>query len=304
MKLLFFILCVFEVSLAKIQVAITFDDIPASGGAPLTLSRSQVTDKIIETLKKNKIGGVYGFLNGILVKNMKEREEILAKWKSAGHLLGNHTYSHLDLALVTAEKYIEDIERNESILIDYGSTIEEIKVFRYPFLGEGETQEKRYQIRSYLLKRKYKIAQVSIDFDDWYWLEPYHRCLKNNLQDKILELEKKYVEHAISRLKYMDQLSHFIYGEKREIKHILLLHFSSVTAYFLDRLLYELGKQNLNWISLNEAISDPIYKEDTSFLGAVGKTFFIQALESRSLNYSKVKQPQTPINWLNEQCVL
>ena len=48
---------------------------------------------------------------------------------------------------------------------------------RYPFLHEGDTLEKRRAVRAWLFAHGYKVAEVSMDFEDYLWNEPYARCM-------------------------------------------------------------------------------------------------------------------------------
>ncbi|OFZ15362.1 MAG: hypothetical protein A2Z20_06840 [Bdellovibrionales bacterium RBG_16_40_8] len=50
---------------------------PASGGEHAGITRTQIATQFIEAFKKHKGPGVYGFVNGILAKNMAERAKIL-----------------------------------------------------------------------------------------------------------------------------------------------------------------------------------------------------------------------------------
>jgi len=43
------------------------------------------------------------------------------------------------------------------------------KFFRFPFLHEGDSYEKRNAVRQYLHERKYQLAPVTIDSNDWAW---------------------------------------------------------------------------------------------------------------------------------------
>ena len=284
-----------------IPMAITIDDIPAAGDSHPQTSWKESAKVAIETLKKHKAGGVYGFTNGILAENMQERIDIMKMWRDAGFLFGNHTYSHKDLTAVTPEAFIADIEKNESVLIDYAASIEELKWLRYPFLHEGNTTEKRYAIRSYLNRRGYKIAPVTVDFEDWAWGSPYVRCSKKGDQARIKELEDSFLKHAQARLRYSIDLAGYIYGSQRVIKHVLLLHLSHFTSRMLDRLLLLYEKEmGVKWIGFKEAMTEPIYKEDTAFVHTDGQTFLQQGLASRKLKFKG--EIHTPRAWLDGFC--
>ena len=89
-------------------------------------------------------------------------------WHQAGLGLGNHTFSHPNLNRVTASEYIADIERNEAVLAEVAGPRWE-RIFRYPYLHEGDTLQKRDAVRRWLTARGYQIAQVTVYFDDWAW---------------------------------------------------------------------------------------------------------------------------------------
>lgn len=301
--LIFFTLLSSQVLFAT-QLSITVDDLPSSGSETINMSKTIIASKIIETLKSNKIPEVYGFVNAKLVKNMPEHQEILKQWKAAGYLLGNHTYSHLDYVNSSTDDFILDIEKNESTLIDYASNIKEIKVFRYPFLNEGENNLKRYALRSYLSKRNYRIAQVTIDFEDWAWLAPLNRCLAQGLtheSSKIQELKKSYLDHAMLNYSASLKNSEIIWG-RNKIKHILLLHLNAPTSLWLGDLLKQLKTMKVKFISSKDALRDSFYDEDTTYNGTTGKTFIMQALETRRISLKNIKIPVTPKTWLSEQC--
>ncbi len=286
-----------------LDVALTFDDLPAAGSQHHLTSRLETAQAIIATLNKHKVKAAFGFVNGSLVKGMAERSEILALWKKSGFKVANHTYSHLDLKSSSAEDFIQDIERNESVLIDFASDIAELKWFRYPFLQEGESIAKRYAVRSYLARRQYRIAPVTIDFEDWKWNEPYLRCSRVQNQKTMRELDSSFLKEAWVQLEFSDRLAKKIYGAKRPYKHILLLHFNFATSINLDRLLTDFEQRGVQWITLPEAMTDSGNNEDTVFVGPVGKTHLVQGAESRKLSISELSPSKAPDAWLQSLCL-
>ena len=95
-------------------------------------------------------GHVYGFVNVKHVADAPSSEAILRRWKEAGHLLGNHTYSHANLNRMSLSEYLTDLEKGEEVLKRLEPDSGVWKVFRYPFLFEGDTSEKRDGVRQYL----------------------------------------------------------------------------------------------------------------------------------------------------------
>ena len=284
------------------NIAITFDDLPSAGDEVFNMSKKQISDLIIANLKKEKFRDVYGFMNGKLAVNMAERLNILKDWKTAGFSLGNHTYSHLSYSKHTPEEFINDIEKNESVLIDFASDIKELKLLRLPYLEEGNTKEKRYALRSYLSKRGYRIAQVTIDFKDWSWQPPLSRCLKLGKSEKIQELKEHYLRSAINNYRSMKKISMIIWGMK-EIKHILLLHFNAPSALWLPDLIQAFKKEGAKFIGAKAAIQDPFFDEDTTYVSEVGQNYIMQAMDSRKIKVEPNLVPQDEQLWLSQQCL-
>jgi peptidoglycan/xylan/chitin deacetylase (PgdA/CDA1 family) len=287
--------------LKTIEIGITIDDLAAAGIDATSISREEISNKIIEALSYHKVPEAYGFVNGILIQDAKLKSKILNDWKKSGHLLGNHTYSHSNLAKVDSEYFIQDIEKNESTLIDHASNFEELKVFRFPYLMEGSNQEKRYAIRSYFSERKYKIAQVSIDSGDWKYNEAFIRCkdAKNTATEK--EIIDKYILNVSSVLKYQDKLSKLIYGINRKTPHVLLLHYNALNAFALKDLLEQLKKMNVKFIPSPIAINDQIFQMDPAVYMNEGIPFYEQVRRSLKLKYEE-PLPENHSNWLKNLC--
>src|SRR4051812_17006269 len=90
---------VFALSFATIasatQVSITVDDLPYHGDDIPGVDRKKVAETFLNTFKKYKLKNVYGFVIGTKLKWRPDTLEILKLWLKSGHVLGNHTYSHL-----------------------------------------------------------------------------------------------------------------------------------------------------------------------------------------------------------------
>ena len=85
-----------------LQVAFTFDDLPAHGPLPAGMARPKVVKSILATLKRENMPPVYGFVNGFRVARFPYQIHILQAWRAAGNPLGNHTWSHPDLESMSA----------------------------------------------------------------------------------------------------------------------------------------------------------------------------------------------------------
>lgn len=82
-------------------VALTFDDGPG-----------QSTEKLLDGLKERNVKATF-FLVG---ENIEGNEEIVKRMYDEGHLIGNHTFSHVQLTAVSEGKALEEVnETNEAI---------------------------------------------------------------------------------------------------------------------------------------------------------------------------------------------
>lgn len=261
------------------EIAITIDDIPANGNLSTNISRREIADKIINVLQKHHIKNVYGLLNGKKVNEVVDGNIILKKWLNAGHMLGNHTYQHLDLANTDIQDYIADIKKNELALKDLG--LNNYLYFRYPYLSEGNTQEKRDQVRTFLFSNGYKIAPVTVDFFEYEWNDPYVRCVNKNDHKAIQWLKKTYIEQAKNAVIIAHELSVMLFG--RDIKNILLIHINAFTSEMFDQLLSEYEKLNIKFIALPDALNDPAYQINPNIVRKRAYTFLNQVRLMRGL---------------------
>src|SRR5262249_52051207 len=148
------------------RMALTFDDLPAHGSLPTGETRIEVASKILTALRDAKVPAAYGFVNGRRLEEQPADALVLEAWRKAGYLLGNHTWSHMDLNQQQAEVFMADISRNEHLLSKWMRR-EDWHWFRFPFLKEGDTPEKTGGIRAFLAQHGYKIAGVTMNFGDY-----------------------------------------------------------------------------------------------------------------------------------------
>lgn len=264
----------------SMEIAITVDDLPANGNISTQKTRLEVAQKILSVFKKHHMTGVYGLINGNTVDSTPNGLAILQEWVKEGHALGNHTFHHFDLAKTESAEYIRDIQKNESILNQLMPE-KDYHYFRYPFLSEGNTHEKREAIRLYLSKKNYKIAPVTVDFFEYEWNDAYVRCLNKHDKKSIEWLKKTYLEQASNALIISHELSKMLFD--RDIKNVLLIHINSFTSEMLDELLINYEKQGIRFISLKEALSDPVYRSNPNIVRERAYTFLNQIRLSRGL---------------------
>ena len=76
------------------------------------------------------------------------------------------------------------------------------------------------------------------------------------------------VEHIVAATRHTREVARRKLG--RDVDHILLLHASTLVADNLDAVLSALEAQGFEFISLEEALRDPVYQRPDSYLGSKG----------------------------------
>lgn len=186
-------------------------------------------------------------------------------WGEAGHAIGNHSYSHWNLASddVTLYAYVADVERNQALLENQPGWV---RRFRFPYLKEGDTIEKRDGFREWLAHNGYSSGAVSIDASDWYYNSRFLRWHHAHPDADMAPFRDAYLAHLLDRALYYDGLSHEALG--RSVKHVLLLHTNAINAKFLPDIIAMFRTQGWSIISPQEAYADPVYARTIDVLPA------------------------------------
>lgn len=268
----------------RLGMAITVDDLPVHGDLPANTTRAEIAKKMIEAFKAKGVPGVYGFVNAnnIGANGDTEKDSVLKIWANSGFPLGNHTFSHIDLNTSSIQAFEDEIVANESVLQGLMGG-RDWHWLRYPFLHEGDTLEKRHAIRKYLADHGYKVAQVTLDFGDYAWNNPYARCVAKQDTQSIEWLKSSYLQAAKDDIELDRKLSAQLFG--RDIKYVLLMHIGALDSVMLPDLLDLFTKMGFHFVSLKEAQKDPAYQSDPDAALKFGGTLLEQLTEAKHLQY-------------------
>jgi peptidoglycan/xylan/chitin deacetylase (PgdA/CDA1 family) len=278
------------------NVAITFDDLPLNGILPIGVTEVAITKEVLAILKQRHVPPVFGFINAKKLEGNPNGAAALQLWIDAGQRVGNHSYSHMNLHTSTPEAFIRDIELNEPALERLAKN-DEWRWLRYPYLREGDTAEKRRAVRSYLREHKYEIAQVTLDYEDYLWNNPYARCAIKHDMQSMEWLRSSYLRTATEYLNANRAMAKLVFG--RDINHVLLLHLGAFSVNILPDLLDLLQKKGFHLVTLEEAQRDPAYRTDPDAGSKWGGTLLEQWLDARHMQYPKVSgKPQKELDAL------
>lgn len=242
----------FSLSAHATEVSFTIDD-PGSPSVA-KMSHLEVGQKILKTLKDNQLKVIL-FACGKRVDSPEGRQ-LLKLWDGQGHLIGNHTYSHLNYNSEEMDfnSMVQDIQKNEALIKDLTSFK---KIFRYPLLKEGNTVQKRDELRAFLKKNDYSFGHVTIDASDWYISDRLVAKLNAGEKVNLDSYRDYYLKHIWDRAQYYNKLSKKVLG--REVKHNVLIHHNSLNAYFLQDLISMFKQKGWKVVDAEAAFKDPVY---------------------------------------------
>ncbi len=242
------------------KVSFTFDD-GALGNRP-NYTFDQWNEMLLKKLKDANIEAMF-FVTGNDKTGIKGKK-LLESWNNNGHKIANHTYKHSNYNNVnhTFELFKDDFIKNDTIISKYSNYC---KFFRFPYLKEGNTQEKINSVRTFLNDQNYRNGYVTIDASDWYIDNRLVKRLRENPNADLNDFRDFYLNHILERAQFYEKISMEI--NDRHISHTLLLHHNLTAALFIDDLIQMFKSKGWEIISTTEAYKDPIYKKTPKYAG-------------------------------------
>jgi peptidoglycan/xylan/chitin deacetylase (PgdA/CDA1 family) len=231
------------------EIALTFDDAPRPDTKRFT--GEERTRRLIESLKKAGVDDVMFF---VTTKHINETsKKRLDAYTTAGFHLGNHSHSHLSANREDMDTYLPDITNADSILKGYENYL---PFYRYPFLHQGNTRERRDQVRVHLKELGLSVGYTTVDNYEWYMDTLLQRALKEGNEIDYEVLKKVYIEVLWEAIQFYDGIARETLG--RSPKHVLLLHENDLAALFVGDLVAHIRSQGWKIVSPQVAYEDPI----------------------------------------------
>ena len=240
----------------KPKVSFTFDDGSTEDIGPFKFVKWN--KMILTALEDEKLTATF-FVKG-QGKETKRGRTLLKSWNDKGHAIANHTFTHpyFNSKKNTVELFEEELLLTDALISKYEN---HTKLFRFPYLKEGEHPEKVERIRKILSQHSYENGFVTIDASDWYVNQRLIKRMKK-VGSKNTEFEKFkefYLGHIMQRAKFYEKLSYTMH--QRRIKHSLLLHHNLTSALFLPDLIERFKDEGWDVVNSKDAFDDEIYRE-------------------------------------------
>jgi peptidoglycan/xylan/chitin deacetylase (PgdA/CDA1 family) len=252
-------------------VAVTIDDLPAASNSMSAATVTEMTAKLLGTLRDQKVP-VVGFVNERKLYRfgeVDERIKALAMWLDYGFELGNHTFGHASLNRVGLPAWEDEVVAGENVtrllLADHKM---KLRYFRHPYLHVGRDLQTRRQAEAFLTARGYHIAPVTLDAWDWMYAGVYEDAKKRGEIALQGELAKSYLGYSDQVFAYSEKLSKQIMGY--EPAQILLLHANQLEADHIGELIEVMRKRGYHFVTLEDALGDPAYSLPDTYVSEDG----------------------------------
>lgn len=253
------------------RVAITIDDGPAVGVGDDLGAFQRISNGLIGAFQVEKVP-VTLFVNESQLNVPGQRDAraaVLDQWLHAGFDIGNHGYSHQSANQVSLERFADDVVKGEVVIRPMlerrGKTL---NWFRYPYLHSGQNAEAHDAITRFLDSRGYQVAHITVDYADYAFAGPYSRALRAGDVDRAERIRQAYVAQADLGFEHAEKASLEVFG--REIPQILLIHCNELNAMHVRETLVRMRQRGYTFITLDEAVRDPVYARPDTFAGSGG----------------------------------
>jgi hypothetical protein len=242
------------------QLALTLDDPTLSLGS--VLKWQEANSRILKAISAKDLRAAL-FVCGMRVDDV-DGTKLLSAWDQAGHLVCNHSYSHKFYDERTSyADFAFDFLKNERVIAPYRNRA---SLFRYPFLKEGDTSDKRDRFRALLKERGYRVGHVTIDASDWYVSQRFVDRLGKQPNAPVAPYRDYLIAHLLDRAAFYRQLALDVIG--RDIRHTLLVHFNPLNAFVLPEVLNAFEAAGWQWIDASLAFEEPIFRSQPHTLPA------------------------------------
>lgn len=154
------------------HIALTFDDGPDPTYTP----------KVLDVLSKNHVQATFFEIGKNVVKN----PDISKRVADEGHIIGNHTFSHVDFDFVSTLRGKQEINQTQRVI--RAATGYQTSFLRLPYAG-NDPQSLRDNILGLLDTQKagYVMASYTFDSNDWQFPHGYKPVLPQlNGQDAVI----------------------------------------------------------------------------------------------------------------------
>ncbi len=256
------------------EIAITFDNLPATTSFGFS-DQQAINEDILDALRTHKVTAT-GFVVGDAIEG---HFDLLGSWLNDGHTLGSMTLSNQDLHDVDPGRFFEDAKMGadmiEPMLDGFG---QKKRYFRFPFLHYGSTDKIKNQATSFFRSRSVVIAHASIVPEDYLYDFNIQKLGRRPDSTRLERIGDEYLHHIFDVVAEAEGSAEELRG--RPVRQILLLRANRINGYFLPDILAGLQERGYQFVTLDRALSDDVYRMEEHYTDGRGIGFLDRVLQS------------------------
>lgn len=227
---------------AKREIAITIDDLPFVGE-----DTNFHLNMIIDALKTGEVPAT-GFV--IASKVNPTNWAALQKFREAGFGIGNHTLTHANLARLSLESDLHEIDAADKILSPLME--DTTRYFRYPYLAMGNGAKKE-RLLQHLQELHYQIAPITIDSRDFVFNQLLMNIPEKQRRSFLDSLRACYLDFIWQQTLAAEE--HNRINRQGDKPQILLVHANLLNAYVLPDIINMYRQNGYAFVSLENALA-------------------------------------------------
>lgn len=239
---------------AQKRIALSFDDVPRVPGALMT--PQQRTERLIASLRRARVAQVAFFINP---GNLQQpwgagREGQIEAYVRAGHVIGNHSFSHPHLSEIGATAFVANIDQAATWLNGRPGYR---PWFRFPFLDEASRDiPTRDAVRAALRERHLQNGYVTVDSMDWLLDQRINEAHTAGQAIDMNALRDLYVRIVVESAAFADRLARD--ALHRQPVQVILMHETDIEALYVADAVAALRAHGWQIVPIDQAYRDPI----------------------------------------------
>ncbi len=271
------------------KVCISIDDAPNT----FLYQEDKFTSPFLSQLDSLKIPATIFINEGLIYKtdSVQRNFDLLVEWVRRDLFeIGNHTFAHSRYSEVGFDEFSADVKKGDYITAELCKYYDKpLNYFRFPYNDLGSDSSEHARIEQFLHTRDYQTAPFTVESSDWMFNYIYTYYLGNGEVDKAQEIGDVYVSKTMDQFAFFDSLSLELYG--RVANQIYLCHDNRLNADHLHKIVGLLAAQNTQFVSMKEALSDPIYDQTDFYDKKWGVSWF----------YRWMPMHENRIKWMRQE---
>ncbi|MEJ1237057.1 polysaccharide deacetylase family protein [Chryseolinea sp. T2] len=268
-------------SFAQKKVSITIDDVPNS----MLYKSEGFRSRLLHMIDSMKLP-VAIFINEVRIFDVEEADKALNlfdEWLASPNvIIGNHGYQHRMYSKEGIDSFQIDVLQGEAITSPLAKRYGKGEnYYRFPYNDLGKDAAQHKQAADFLKSRSYIITPYTVHSDDWLVTQLYEYYKSHGRGKDAERIGKTFIDFTLKNFDYIESITDQKLG--RNVSQIYLMHDNLLNADYLDELLTALMKRGYSFITLDEAMKDPVYKQQDYYEQRFGVSWVYRWIKDEKL---------------------